>query len=115
MRESLNDVLQAMGEKATKAAKEALSKGADIVVDEAKNRCPVDTGNLRESIHKEIVSGGKLVRVVADADNGGFKYARVVEFSPRINKPFMYPAIEATREEVKNGIVEAVRESLKRR
>lgn len=56
MRESLNDVLQAMGEKATKAAKEALSKGADIVVDEAKNRCPVDTGNLRESIHKEIVS-----------------------------------------------------------
>ena len=39
------EILRELGEAATAAAKSALADGADIVVQEAKNRCLVYKGN----------------------------------------------------------------------
>ena len=112
---SLSDVFQDIGDKATRAAKEALSQGADMVVNDAKTRCPVRTGALKESIHKVVLRGGTKIKVVADATNdNGVPYGRFVEFSPMINEPFLYPALDALRNTIRENIAKAVQESLKR-
>ena len=118
-REELSGLLLAIGDnaaKAAKAAKDALKKGADLVVEDARSRCPVRTGALRDSIHAESRRGGTYIRIVADAQNSdGVYYGKVVEFSPRINRPFLYPAIDAARDSIRKDVARAVKESLKRR
>ena len=112
---SLSNIFQDIGEKATKAAKDALSDGADMVVENAKSRCPVRTGALKESIHKVVLRGGTKIKVVADATNDdGIPYGRFVEFSPKINEPFLYPALDAVRNTIRENVAKAVQESLKR-
>lgn len=115
-REELSGLLLAIGDNAAKAAKDALKKGADLVVEDARSRCPVRTGAFRDSIHAEPRRGGTYIRIVADAQNSdGVYYGKVVEFSPRINRPFLYPAIDAARDSIRQDVARAVKESLKRR
>ena len=102
-----------MGAHVAAAAKQALRNSAYQVVADAKSRCPVGrTGNLRRSIHAEVNRNGSTYKIVADAERNGFHYAKVVEFSPRINKPFMIPAIEENRarlnENVRNAVSQAI-------
>ena len=106
------ELLDELGEDITNQAKEALEKGAQMVVDDAKSRVPVKTGRLRDSIHYKVKSGGARIDVVADAKNKGFSYGRIIEFSPRINRPFLYPAADANRELIKQMIIEAVRKGI---
>ena len=122
--QSAEEILRELGENATKAAKSALADGAEIVMQEARNRCPVYKGNdnrvvkgaLRDSIHAVKQKGGAKYKIVADAvSHDGIFYGKLVEFSPKINKPFMYPAMEARRDEVRNKIIDAVREALRRK
>ena len=122
--QSAEEILRELGENATKAAKSALADGAEIVMQEARNRCPVYKGNdnrvvkgaLRDSIHAVKQKGGAKYKIVADAvSHDGIFYGKLVEFSPAINKPFMYPAMDARRDEVRNKIIDAVREALRRK
>ena len=122
--QSAEEILRELGENATKAAKDALADGAEIVMQEARNRCPVYKGNdnrvvkgaLRDSIHAVKQKGGAKYKIVADAvSHDGIFYGKLVEFSPKINKPFMYPAMDARRDEVRNKIINAVREALRRK
>ena len=122
--QSAGDILKELGENATEAAKSALAEGAELVMKEAKERCPVYTGNdrrvvkgaLKESIHAVKQKGGTKYKIIADAvSHDGIFYGKLVEFSPAINQPFMYPALDAQRETVKKLIVEAVREAVRKR
>ena len=122
--QSAGDILKELGENATEAAKSALAEGAELVMKEAKERCPVYTGNdrrvvkgaLKESIHAVKQKGGAKYKIIADAvSHDGIFYGKLVEFSPAINQPFMYPALDARRETVKKLIVEAVREAVRKR
>ena len=122
--QSAGDILKELGENATEAAKSALAEGAELVMKEAKERCPVYTGNdrrvvkgaLKESIHAVKQKGGAKYKIIADAvSHDGIFYGKLVEFSPAINEPFMYPALDAQRETVKKLIVEAVREAVRKR
>nr|DAT34275.1 MAG TPA: type I neck protein [Caudoviricetes sp.] len=113
--ESLSALLDIIGTNAAKAAKAALKEGADGVVEDAKSRCPVKTGALRDSIHAEVKRNGTYIKVVADAQNDGVYYGKVVEFSTKINKPFLYPAIDAGRDSIRDNIARAVKEGLKKR
>lgn len=113
--DSLSALLSLYGEKATEAAKKALEAGADAVVEDAKSRCPVLTGTLRDSIHKEVQKGGTKIKVVADAQNEyGVYYGKVVEFSPNINKPFLFPAVDAKRNEVREAVGRAIQEAMRK-
>lgn len=112
-----------MGENVLQAAKAALAKGAEEVVAEAKSRCPVYKGKdrrvtpgaLRDSIHAEKKRSGTLYRISAGAKaQDGTAYGKLVEFSPKINKPFLYPALDARRDGIRRGIVEAVKAALRR-
>ena len=122
--DSAETILKELGEAAENAAIAALAEGADMVVKEAKQRCPVYEGDdyrvvkgaLRDSIHAEKQKGGKEYRIVADAQaQDGLYYGKIVEFSPKINKPFLYPAMDAKREAVKKKIVDAVREAIRKK
>lgn len=122
--QSSEAILKELGENATEAAKSALAEGVELVMKEAKERCPVYTGNdrrvvkgaLKESIHAVKQKGGAKYKIIADAvSHDGIFYGKLVEFSPAINQPFMYPALDAQRETVKKLIVEAVREAVRKR
>ena len=121
---SAETILKELGTAAENAAKAALEEGADILVKEAKARCPVYDGDdprvvkaaLRDSIHAEKAKGGKEYRIAADAQaQDGLFYGKMVEFSPKINKPFLYPAMEAKRKEIQQKIVAAVREAIRKK
>lgn len=122
--ESASAILKQLGEAATHAAKAALAEGAEMVVQEAKSRCPVYEGRdkrvikgaLKDSIHAEKKKGGAAYRIAADAQaQDGLYYGKIVEFSPAVNKPFMYPAMDAKRKAIQDKIVAAVREAIRKR
>ena len=120
---STREILNRMGKGAMDAAKRALAEGAEAVKAEAKSRCPVYRGRdkrvvpgaLRDSIHCVKRGGGTSWRIVADATaQDGTAYGKLVEFSPKINQPFLYPALDAERDAIKKNIVEAVKTALRR-
>lgn len=104
--------LREMSEHVVTAAKTALARGAAEVVADAKSRCPVKTGRLRNSIRAEPNRNGTMYKISADADNNGFCYGQVVEFSPKINKPFLYPALDANYGRIQSEIRAAIRQAL---
>ena len=110
--------LREMGDHVVQAAKEALRQGAEIVVADAKSRCPVRTGKLRDSIHAEQNTSGTVYKIVADAfsvDKHGreYYYGGRVEFDPEINKPFLYPALDAHRNEIKGMVEDAISNAIR--
>lgn len=106
------NLLKAIGDDVADSALAALEEGAQLVVDEAKSRVSVKSGKLKNSIHYEKKNKGEKIKVVADAkDEKGFAYGPIVEFSPRIDKPFMYPALDARRAEVRQKIIDAIKEA----
>lgn len=111
---SIKELLENLGEKAVQAARNALIEGAEIVVAEAKERCPVKSGELQKSIHPEP-KGKDKIRIIADVQNkkDGYRYGNLIEYSPR-GTPFLRPALEAKRDEVHQKIMQAVREEIKK-
>ena len=107
--------LKAMGDDVLAAAQVALAEGADLIVQEAKGRCPVRSGKLRESIRAVPSKDGTRIKIRADAKaKDGTYYGQYVEFSPKINRPFLYPAFDALRENVKSKITDAIREAIRK-
>lgn len=109
-------ILAELGEAASKAAKEALAQGAEALVQCARDKVPVKSGALKESIHAIKQKAGAVYRIVAGAENkDGIPYGRYVEFSPKIARPFMYPAMDEKREAIKKMLVDAVRQAVRRK
>ena len=115
--------LKNLGEDILKAAKDALAQGAEEVVQEAKGRCPVYDGRdrrvikgaLRDSIRSEKLRDGAAYKITADARaQDGMFYGQMVEFSPKINHPFLYPALDAHKDAIKTSIVEAIKAACRR-
>ena len=106
-------VAENFGQKVAKAGKEELKKGAEKMEKTAKELCPVDTGRLRDSIH--IEESGMTIKVVADAaDDSGVCYGKIVEFSPKIQKPFMIPARDQHAPAVRNDVMNAIRDAARK-
>lgn len=105
-----------LSDKITDAAKKALQDGATRVVEDARSRCPIRTGNLSNSIHMELRKEGKSIRIVADAraDSDNQYYGKVVEFSPKINEPYLYPALDAERDTIKSDVINAIGEACRK-
>ena len=115
--------LRELGEDVLQAAKDALAAGADEVMQEAKGRCPVYEGRdkrvrkgaLRDSIKLKKLRGGTAYKISADARAAdGMFYGQIVEFSPKINRPFLYPALDAHKDAIKASIVDAIKAACRR-
>ena len=101
--------LRMKGEHVLTAAKQALKEGADMIVQDAKSRCPVKTGALKNSIKAKSLEDGAAYELTADAKNKrGIAYGQFVEFDPRIAHPFLYPAMDAQRDAVNNRVKQAI-------
>ena len=123
--------LKELGDHVLTAAKEALKTCAEEVARDAKSRCPVYEGHkkgngqvyhwqgaasgaLRDSIKAEPNKSGTVYQISANAKNGkGYLYGQIIEFSPKINRPFLYPALDANRDKVRESIAAAIRAAIK--
>lgn len=106
--------LRAMGEHVLQAAKSALKDGADMIVADAKSRCPVDTGKLRDSIKATSLEDGAVYLLSANAKNEyGVAYGQFVEFDPRIARPFLYPAVDANINNVRSNVKQAIQDAIR--
>ena len=110
---AFQQILQDYGKQVATAAKKALAEEAEIIANDAKSRCPVKTGNLKESIHTVPNKSGTRVSIVVDAtDKDGVPYGKVVEYSPKIQKPFVHPAIDAHKDEIAGKVADAIKKAL---
>ena len=129
---SLQRFLKDAEEDVRKAAAEALNKAAEELKQEIKNNMASQgiqerTGNLVGSVKASQATDNKLIvkitsEVYAKApkrpgltnpamkgrNRYGTPYGRIIEFSPRINKPFFYTAWYAKRKQIKEDIIEAI-------
>ncbi len=102
--------LEELGPNVLQAAKIALAAGAEEIVKDAKSRVPVKTGALRDSIHAVPNRGGTAIKIRANAKSeDGQYYGQYVEFDPRINQPFLYPAFDAKKDKIRNDIIESIK------
>ena len=107
--------LREMGQHVINAAKASLAEGAQLVVADAKRLCPVKTGKLRDSIKAVSKQGGAVYELQANArDDNGIAYGQFVEFSPKINRPFLYPAMDENRNIITNNIRDSIKEAIDR-
>lgn len=86
----------------------AVKAGAELVAQEARQRVPVQTGTLRDAIRAERTDAAQYTVIAGDKD--AF-YGHLVEFgtSRTAPRPFLTPAVEAKRDEVKNLVGEALK------
>lgn len=112
----MESILETYGEGAVNAIRAEMEVMAEKIVEDMKARVPVDSGALRDSIHWSWNKKKTAIRIVADAKNkkNGVPYARYVEFSPKINKPFFYPALDAHRDEYHEQLVRALKKALEK-
>jgi len=102
------------GGRQRKAIRTALAKAATPMVREVKRNAPVQTGALKRSIGRKTETRGQLIRLrlgpkadyVGPGNRRPVRYAHLVELGhggpgPAPAKPFMRPALQAKREEVK--------------
>ena len=110
----MENVLKVYGERVADAAKEALADNAEELCQTVKSKCPVRTGRLLNSIHVSRLKDGAVYKVIADAQgDDGTPYARIVEFSPKIDKPFMYPSMDEKRDKFKRNVVSKIKEAIR--
>ena len=116
----LRRVIDGMDEKVSAALREV----AEVIKEDAKTLCPVDTGSLRASIRREAVArpAGDIWEVGVRA--GGYvtnpktrrkvDYAKYVEFgtSRTRPKPFLRPATLSNRVKIEDAIRRAVSEDV---
>ena len=84
-----------------KAQLRANIKATALVETDAKNKVPVDTGNLKNSIHS-IPKDGLVGTNV--------EYAGKIEFE---HTPYLRPALEKNRGKIKDIVAEEVRRATK--
>ncbi|MFZ2995948.1 HK97-gp10 family putative phage morphogenesis protein [Sphingobium sp.] len=114
--DAIDRKLVAIRDAVSPAARErSLLAGAEIVLDEAKRLVPVLSGNLRDSLiisfdgglNSAAVSERRFFSMVyiGPERRQGF-YGHMVEFGTfhSIAHPFMRPALDNTREEVRRAI-----------
>ena len=111
--------LRKMGDHVLPAATDALYVGAEKIAERARdnlrNQDAVRTGKLLGSIKVEKRSqDGTSLGISANAKNKkGYLYGQIIEFSPTKGRPFLYPAFDAMRGEVMDGVTDAVRKAIR--
>lgn len=107
--------------------KAGVAEAALILEEEAKSLVPVDTGNLRDHIHSELIESTELRQVVAvtpvyeEGNEYGFDpaYARRIEYGfvgtdrlgRRYNQPpqpYMRPAFDMRQGDARQAIADSI-------
>jgi HK97 gp10 family phage protein len=107
-------LVQEMGDAAAGALDEACKSGADLVLSEAKQKVPVDTGTLRDSLilKKSKTKNPNIKSEYYVTKKSGAEHFAPVELGTSKMKaqPFLRPAID----ENKSGIAKKVNDAMLR-
>ena len=109
--EEVQKEIEDLAERVAAALPDAIRKGATLIEDSAKDKAPVQTGALRDSIITDVQRKGSeiIVEVGPTVD-----YADDVEFG-RLRKaaqPYLRPAVDETEQEVLDLIVQELNREL---
>jgi HK97 gp10 family phage protein len=108
--DDLKRKLRTLGKRAFTELEDIVADASEVLVQEMKNRAPVRTGRLRDSIHASKAFG-KAGTVAFDVgpDKKGF-HAMYAEFGTRFQakKPFMRPAADAKEVEIVNVLAKGL-------
>lgn len=138
--ENLDKLLTKLENLKTVSVEQAVNEACILVENDAKKRCPVDTGELRMSITHEIEETSEKRTTGAVGTN--LEYAPYVEFGTGIfsslgngrqdrwsykdakgewhstigqqPQPYLHPALDDNREEVKKLIQKKIEEGVKK-
>jgi len=118
---SISTLLIELGAEVSAEAKKALLSGGQTILSDAKARIHSISGALSASGKIGVNKSGTIVRIVFDAQSpatanspGGYLYGKIVEFRPGHEHPFLYPAYDAHRNQIKQNVIEAVRRAVKK-
>lgn len=109
--------LKAMDNKASEILMQAAKKGGKIILEDAQNKCPVDTGTLRDSLKiAENISKPTKADVKLDYDRK-IKYGAFVELGAkgRPGNPFMRKAVDDNIERINKAITEDITKAVIRK
>ncbi len=125
---------QKLPESVERAIADGINKAAGIVEGSAKRLCPVDTGNLRGSIHimkhatpgKEAkavvgtnveyapyVEFGTGVRGAATNENSNVAVSYAQDWAGQAAQPFLAPALRSNKDRIERAIFRNVIEGIK--
>lgn len=90
------------------AINKALTASALVVEGQAKALCPVDTGNLRNSITHDVE--GKEARVGTNVEYAPFVELGTVKMAAQ---PYLNPALEQNKGNIKKIFADALKEAVK--
>ena len=116
--EELQDMFERMDVKADKILESASEQAAKIVLSDAKNRAPVSTGALRNSIaiRKEKRKNKKhAYQVYCKGEReGGVSYSMSIEIgtSDTPARPFLRPALDANKNAIINKVSDVIATAL---
>ena len=129
---TLQRILRDADERVRKAAADAINKATDELESQVRENMAQQgikqrTGKLFGSVKSTIATSKRLSAVVSSevfakipkrpglrnpAMRGRYKYGvpygRIIEFSPRINKPFFYTAWYQHRKKIKDDVILAI-------
>ena len=99
-------------------AREVLKGQAKVIRDDARGRCPSDTGTLKRSV-RSSVSRKKLSASVSAGGKVRGKdayYAQFVEFGTKNSpaQPFLYPAGRAHEKETEERLVKVLTDAVRK-
>ena len=115
--EKIVKALNNMDTGAEKILAKAAKAGGDIAVNEAKRKCPVDTGALKNSIKMQLNKVTEKRAVVKIDYDKKLKYGVFVELGAkgRAPNPFMRNAVDKNKGSINNAIVSEVKKAIKNR
>lgn len=111
--------LQSIGANVGRLENKALKNAAEPVLEDAKRNVPIKTGKLKKGLKITNVKrkeGAKYILVGVDrGDNSEIFYGKFIEFgtSKMPAKPFLQPAYEKNKDNIKRTIAETLKEGLK--
>lgn len=126
----LQDILGMYGMKINDGVIKAIKDGGEKVKAMAVENCPeaaedilhkkgypvLPKGTLKNSIRIIDKTKDKNPKVVitADAKNpvDGVEYGHILEYSAKINRPFMFPALDRYRDEIRANIIDAIKKAV---
>ena len=116
---AIRTLLIELGAEVSAEAKKTLLTGGQTILSDAKARIHSISGALSASGKIEVNKSGTIVRILFDAaspatahSTGGYRYAKIVQFRPGHEHPYLYPAYDAHRDQIKQNVIEAIQKAV---
>lgn len=111
--------LSQLGADVTNKALATLRTGGEMILADAKARIHSISGALSASGKLQVNKNGTIIKIVFDAKStatahtaGGYGYSKIVAFRPGHEHPYLYPAYDAHRDQVKADVIETIRQAV---